>query len=47
MTHRLNDAKKYLQKAGNTRDTRYVDDVIKAMEGKVQWKIENKRVIIL
>ena len=46
MTKRLVDAKKYLQKAGNTRQARYVGNVIKAMEGSVNWKIVNNRIII-
>ncbi len=46
MTKRLVDAKKYLQKAGSTRQARYVGNVIKAMEGTVNWRIENRRVII-
>lgn len=46
MTKRLNDAKKYLKKAGNSRDAKYLSNVIKAMEGDVNWKIENERVII-
>ena len=47
MTKRLRDAKKYLQKAGDTRQSRYVADVIKAMEGDVIWKIENGRVVVI
>jgi hypothetical protein len=46
MTGRLVDGKKYLQKAGNTRQAQYVGQVIQAMEGSVNWKIENGRVII-
>ena len=46
MTKRLKDAKMYLQKAGNTMAAQYVANVIKAMEGEVNWKIVNKRVII-
>jgi hypothetical protein len=46
MTSRLNDAKKFLKKAGNSSQARYVNNVIKAMEGTVKWKIENKRVVI-
>ena len=46
MTKRLRDAKKYLQKAGDTRQSRYVADVIKAMEGDVDWRLENKRIVI-
>lgn len=46
MTKRLVDAKKYLQKAGTSRHARYVDNVIKAMEGTVNWKLVNDRIII-
>ena len=46
MTSRLNDAKKYLKKAGSSSQARYVNNVIKAMEGTVNWRIENKRVVI-
>ena len=46
MTKRLNDAKKYLKKAGNTSNAKYVANVIRAMEGNVNWRIENKRVVI-
>lgn len=45
-THRLSDAKKYLAKAGDTAEARYLADVIQAMEGKAQWKMENGRVVI-
>lgn len=45
-TKRLIDAKKYLSKAGKTRQARYVSDVIKAMEGHVNWELNNNRVII-
>ena len=47
MTKRLVDAKKYLQKAGSTRQAKYVGNVIKAMEGSVNWKVQNGRVIVL
>lgn len=46
MTKRLNDARRYLQKAGNSKEARYAANVIKAMEGEVDWYIENNRVII-
>lgn len=46
MTGRLLDGKKYLQKAGATKQALYVGQVIQAMEGSVNWKIENGRVII-
>ena len=46
MTGRLVDAKKYLQKAGNSRQAKYIGDVIQAMEGNGKWKVENGKVII-
>lgn len=46
MTNRLKDAKAYLAKSGNTMAVQYVANVIKAMEGDVNWKIVNKRVVI-
>ena len=46
MTKRLNDAKKYLSKAGNSRSAQYVADVIKAMEGDANWKIERNKVVL-
>ena len=47
MTHRLADAKKYLSKAGDTPSSRYVADVIKAMEGESFWKLERGKVVLL
>lgn len=47
MTNRFNDAKKYLSKAGDTNSAQYVSDVIKAMEGDVNWKIERNKVILI
>ena len=47
MTKRLVDAKKYLQKAGSTRQAKYVGNVIKAMEGSVNWKMVNGRVVVV
>ena len=46
MTKHLKDAKKYLKKAGNTSEARYVNNVVRAMEGTVNWRIQNKRVIV-
>ena len=46
MTKRLNDAKKYLSKAGHSRSAQYVADVIKAMEGDANWKIERNKVVL-
>lgn len=47
MTRRFNDARKYLSKAGDSPSAQYVSDVIKAMEGDVNWKIERNKVILL
>lgn len=38
---RLTDAKRYLKSAGDTKQARYLADIIKAMEGKCQWRMEN------
>ena len=46
MTKRLNDAREYLKKAGNTFAAKYVANVINAMEGDVEWKLENGTVIV-
>ena len=43
---RLTDAKNYLKKAGNLPEAAYLADIIRAMEGKVKWKMENDKVII-
>lgn len=47
MTNRFNDAKRYLSKAGNSNSAQYVSDVIKAMEGDVNWRIERNKVILI
>lgn len=44
---RLSDAKRFLENAGNTKQACYLADVIKAMEGKCQWKMENGKVVII
>lgn len=46
ITKRFSDARKYLKKAGNGENAQYVANVLKAMEGNVNWKIENKRLVI-
>ena len=46
MTGRLVDAKKYLKKAGNKRQAKYVADVIRAMEGEANWRMVNGRVVV-
>ena len=47
MTKRFNDARKYLKKAGNSAEAQYVANVIKAMEGDVEWKLENGKVVVI
>lgn len=42
---RLADAKRYLARAGDTEQTRYVLDVIAAMEGSLKWKLVNGKVV--
>ena len=46
VTGRLVDAKKYIKKAGTRKQAKYVANIIRAMEGEVNWKIVNKRVVI-
>ena len=46
MVHRLVDAKKYLKQAGNSERTKYVANVIRAMEGEVKWKMEDGKLVI-
>ena len=43
---RLTDAKNYLKMAGNLLEADYLADIIRAMEGKGKWKMENDKVII-
>lgn len=43
---RLRDARKYLQKAGNTPEAQYVQVVIDAMEGRCNWRMENGKVVL-
>ena len=38
---RLTDAKRYLKGAGDTKQARYLADIIKAMEGKCKWRMDN------
>ncbi|MCR5573872.1 MAG: hypothetical protein K6F78_03515 [Bacteroidaceae bacterium] len=47
MTKRLNDARNYLKKAGNSAEAQYVANVIDAMEGDVEWKLENGKVVVI
>ena len=44
---RLSDAKRYLGNAGNSEQAQYLNDVIQAIEGKCQWKMENGKLVIL
>lgn len=44
---RLKDAKRFLSHAGHTPEALYLADIIKAMEGKATWTMENGRVTIL
>ena len=43
---RVSDAKAFLAKAGSTPQALYLADIIRAMEGKAQWKIDNGKLII-
>lgn len=43
---RLKDAKQYLKKAGYGSEATYLNDVIRAMEGSVNWYMEDGVVII-
>lgn len=44
---RLSEAKRFLANAGSTPEAAYVADVIKAMEGKCQWMLEDGKVVII
>ncbi len=44
---RISDAKRFLANAGNSKQALYLADVIKAMEGKCQWKMENGKVVVI
>lgn len=46
-TRRLTDAKRFLANAGDSEQARYLSDIIKAMEGRANWKMENGRVVII
>ena len=45
-TKRLTEARKYLKNAGNSPQANYLGDVILAMEGQVNWRLEGGRVKI-
>lgn len=47
MVRRLVDARRYLRKAGTSEQTRYVDNVIRALEGKAKWKMEDGKLIMV
>ena len=44
---RLTDAKRFLANAGDSEQARYLADVIKAMEGRAKWKMENGKLMII
>ena len=44
---RLTDAKHYLRLAGDTEDSAYLSNVIRAMEGTAKWRIENNKLIMV
>lgn len=46
-TKRFNDARKYLAKAGKTKQSIYLGKIIQAMEGEVEWKLVNGKVIVI
>lgn len=43
---RLTDAKRFLKKAGNIPQAQYLANVIKAMEGKCQWTIQDGKIVV-
>jgi hypothetical protein len=46
-TRHLKDAKQYLSKAGHSKEAIYLTNVVLAMEGEVNWKLEKGKLIIL
>ena len=46
-TKRFNDARKYLRKAGKKNESVYLGKIIQAMEGEVEWKLVNGKVIVI
>lgn len=42
---RLSDAKRFLAKAGDSAEAQYLNVVIKAMEGKIKWHMDNGNVV--
>ena len=44
--HRLTDARLYLRHAGQTPGALYVADVIRAMEGEANWRMDHGKVVI-
>lgn len=46
-TRRLTDAKRFLAHAGDSEQASYLADIIKAMEGRANWKMENGKVVII
>ena len=47
IVHRLKDARVFLEKAGFSEDANYVKDVVDAMEGKIEWIMDNGKLIKL
>ena len=43
---RLTDAKRYLRLTGDTEETAYLSNVIRAMEGTAKWRIEDNKLIV-
>lgn len=44
---RLSDAKRYLSNAGHSEQAQYLNDIIQAIDGKCQWKMENGKLVIM
>lgn len=44
---RFRDAKRYLSMAGDSEQSKYLDAVIRAMDGSSKWKMENGKVVLI
>lgn len=44
---RLSDAKRYLKNAGHSEQAQYLGNIIQAIEGNCQWKMENGKLVII
>lgn len=44
---RLKDAKRYLLMAGDSDQSRYLDCVIRAMDGSAKWRMDNGKVVLI